>query len=80
MKLIVMEKMLNEEKLDAVFIVAGYDPEGNPLYPQLSMDAMKSGCHVWMEKPPAANVDKLKEMIDVSEGAGKYLSAPKNLQ
>jgi predicted dehydrogenase len=51
--------MLAQETLDAVFIVTGYDPLGRPLYPAIAMDCLAAGCHVWMEKPPAASWQKL---------------------
>ena len=52
-------EMLDNENLDAVFICAGYDNRGNPLYPPLSIDCLRAGCHVWMEKPPAASCEEI---------------------
>jgi len=67
------EEMLEKEDLDAVYIVAGYDKvTGHPLYPKMAVDAMRAGCYVWMEKPPAASVSEVKEMISVSEKTGKF--------
>lgn len=36
-------KMLSHEKLDAVFIVAGYNTEGQVLHAPLAIDAMRAG-------------------------------------
>jgi len=46
--------MLERGDLDAVFIVVGYDAAGRPLYPDLAIDCLDAGVHLWMEKPPAA--------------------------
>ena len=48
-------QMLEDEELDAAFICVGYDDRGRPLYPHLSVDCLQAGCHVWIEKPPAAS-------------------------
>lgn len=66
--------MLEKEELDAVFIVTGYDRQTRqPLYPPLAMDAMRAGCHVWIEKPPAASTDEIRAMMAVSEATGKFV-------
>jgi predicted dehydrogenase len=60
-------KMLEQEKLDAVFICTGYDKTGRPLYPSLAIDCLNAGCHVWTEKPPAAScaeIDRMKKAAD----------------
>jgi len=64
-------QMLINEHLDAVFICTGYDDRGRPLYPGLSMDCLQAGCHVWIEKPPAANCDDVIRMQDAARAAGK---------
>jgi predicted dehydrogenase len=64
-------EMLRKERLEAVFIVTGYDPEGRPLYPQIAIDCMNAGCHVWMEKPPAASCSEIETMKKVSEKTGR---------
>ncbi len=66
-------EMLENEELDAVFIVTNYDAEARPRYPQLAMDAMNVGCHVWLEKPPASSTEEVMEMISVSEQTGKFV-------
>lgn len=55
-------QMLEEEDLDAVFIVTGYDKKLKPLYPKIAVDCLKAGCHVWMEKPPAASCIEIELM------------------
>lgn len=64
-------QMLNSENLDAVFICTGYDDKGRPMYPQLAIDCLKAGCHVWMEKPPAASCDEIVRMQKAARAAGK---------
>lgn len=67
-------EMLDNENLDAVFICAGYDNRGNPLYPPLSIDCLRAGCHVWMEKPPAASCEEIVLMQTAAEAAGKNVA------
>lgn len=54
--------MLAAEALDAVFIVTGYDEKGRPLYPALTGACLEAGCHVWIEKPPAASCSEIEMM------------------
>lgn len=55
-------EMLEKEKLDAVFIVTGYNESGRPIYPGLVVDCLNAGCHVWIEKPAAASCKEVEEM------------------
>ena len=64
-------RMLADEELDAVFICAGYDERGRPLYPRLAVDSLAAGLHVWTEKPPAASCDEIAQMQRAAEEAGK---------
>lgn len=64
-------EMLAKEQLDAVFIVTGYDKTGRPLYPPIATDCLKAGCHVWMEKPPAATCKELEDLQKVASQAGR---------
>lgn len=66
-------RMLAEEALDAVFVVTGYDEVGRPLYPALATDCLEAGCHVWIEKPPAATTAELAALADVAQRAGKQM-------
>ena len=61
-------EMLAREQLDAVFVVAGYDEHHRPRYPQLAMEAMRAGVHVWIEKPPAASLAEVEAMQDRQPG------------
>jgi predicted dehydrogenase len=64
-------RMLAEESLDAVFIVTNYDEAGRPRYPDLAIDCLAAGCHVWMEKPPAAICDDIDRMRQAAARAGR---------
>jgi predicted dehydrogenase len=66
-------EMLRQEDLDAVFIVTGYDPQGRPLYPAMAIDCLKAGCHVWMEKPPAASCADIEQIQAVATQAGRQV-------
>ena len=67
-------EMLEKEELDAVFIVTNYDEEAKPRFPQLAIDAMNSGCHAWIEKPPAGSVSEINKMIAVSQHTKRFVS------
>ena len=64
-------EMLEREELDAVFLCVGYDRNGRPLYPQIAIDCMKAGCHVWMEKPPAAACAEIESMQEAARESGR---------
>jgi predicted dehydrogenase len=64
-------EMLAKEDLDAIFICTGYDAAGRPLYPQLAVDCLKAGRHVWIEKPPAASCREIKQMQAVAAASGR---------
>jgi predicted dehydrogenase len=66
-------EMLASEQLDAVFIVTNYDENGRPRYPQLAMDVMRAGCHAWIEKPPAATSDEIRQMMAVEQETGRFV-------
>ncbi len=67
------EDMLKAEgDLDAVFIVTDYDVRSRPQFPRLAIDVMRSGCHAWIEKPPAASVAEIDEMLAVEKETGKF--------
>ncbi len=65
-------EMLEREDLEGVFIVTGYDAEGRPSYPPLAADCLRAGCHVWMEKPPAATAAEIETLIQVSRETGRF--------
>jgi len=62
------KKMFEQEDLDAVIIVTGPDS-----HPQISIDAMKAGLHVFVEKPPANTVKETMDMAKVSRETGRHL-------
>jgi predicted dehydrogenase len=64
-------EMLAREQLDAVFIVTGYDKMGRPVYPPIAADCLRAGCHVWMEKPPAATCKELADLDALSRQTGR---------
>ncbi|MBI2298198.1 MAG: Gfo/Idh/MocA family oxidoreductase [Armatimonadetes bacterium] len=65
--------MLEAERLDAVFVVTSYDAEGHPLATPLASEALRAGCHVWMEKPPVASVEQVRELQRVSAETGRFV-------
>jgi len=66
-------QMLAKEDLDAVFVCAGYDDRGRPLYPDIACDCLQGGCHVWIEKPPAATCKDIERMQEASRSSGKWV-------
>ncbi|MFW6162752.1 MAG: Gfo/Idh/MocA family protein [Planctomycetota bacterium] len=66
-------EMLEAEALDAVFIVVGGDEWGRPAYPPLAIDCLEAGCHVWMEKPPAASCAEVEAMQRAADAAGRHV-------
>lgn len=65
--------MLETEKLDVVFIVTNYDENGHPRYPTLAQDALTTGAHVWIEKPPAASSQEVRMMMRAAERAKRHV-------
>lgn len=66
-------EMLERERPDAVFIVTGYHPDGRVQATELALDALRAGVHVWMEKPTAASVREIRELMAVSQTANRYV-------
>lgn len=60
-------------RLDAVFVVTNYLPDGRPRYPEIASAALQAGLHVWMEKPPGASVADVKALQEASARAGKFV-------
>jgi len=65
-------RMLADGGLDAVFIVTNYDERGRPRFPALAIDCLKAGCHVWIEKPPAASCREIEQMQAAADTAGRH--------
>lgn len=62
------KKMLATEKLDCVTVALP-----NYLHAPATIDALKAGCHVLVEKPMATSADEGRQMIRAAEKAGKML-------
>jgi predicted dehydrogenase len=65
------QAMIEKEKPDAVFVVTNYNREGRPVFTDIVVDCLKTGCHVWLEKPPAATVAEIERMQSAAKEAGK---------
>ncbi len=66
------KEMLRKEKLDAVFIVTGWDNKtGRPLYPPIVRDCLEAGVHVWFEKPPAFACDEIDMLREAAKKANR---------
>ena len=66
-------EMFEHEQLDAVFVATHYDDRGRPLFPRIAVDCLKAGCHVWIEKPPAASCAEIEEIQAAAEASGKHV-------
>ena len=66
-------RMLAEETLDAVFVVVNHDHQRRPQYVPLAVDIMESGCHAWIEKPPASTIEEIDAMITTSQRTGSFV-------
>lgn len=55
-------QMLKDGGFDAVFIIVRCDAQGRPLYPDLAVECLEAGYHVWLEKPPAATCADIERM------------------
>lgn len=66
-------EMLEKERPDAVTVVTNYDGEGRPRYPAIATDALRAGAHAWIEKPPAASVAEVEEMMTVSRETDRFV-------
>src|SRR5579859_2979473 len=58
-------EMLANEALDAVYVIM--PPMG---LPQIVIDCLRAGKHVFMEKPPGVSTDACAAMLDVAERHG----------
>lgn len=66
-------EMLERERPDAVFIVTSYREDGRVQATEIALDCMRRGAHVWMEKPAAASVSEVEELIETSRQTGKFV-------
>jgi len=59
-------KMLAEEELDAILALTG-----EQFHPQIAIEALRAGKHVWIEKPPAPTLSAMEQMAQVAAQSGK---------
>ena len=62
-------KMLEQEELDAVFVVLNHDAAGRPQYAPVAVDVLRAGRHVWIEKPPASSLAEIEQMQEARDQA-----------
>lgn len=62
-------EMIEECKPDAVYVCVP-----NKFHYGMTMDALRLGCHVFCEKPPAINAAQAREMAELAKESGKILS------
>jgi predicted dehydrogenase len=67
------QKMLRDEKPEAVFIVTAYEPDGRVQATQLALDVLEAGAHVWMEKPTAATLREVRTLTEASRRTGRQV-------
>lgn len=67
-----IDEMLESEDLDAVFISTGYDETNHLTHPELTVQCLRGGVHVWMEKPPATTCAEVDEMQRAEKESGKF--------
>jgi predicted dehydrogenase len=65
------QQMLRDGGFDAVLIIVGCDAQGRPLYPDLVVECLDAGYHVWCEKPAAATCDQIERMQQAAARAGR---------
>ncbi len=61
-------KMFENEDLDAAFIIIDHQ-----LHHEISIEALRNGFHVFVEKPPASSLKDTQEMERVSKETGKHV-------
>lgn len=66
-------RMLAELRPQAVSIVTNYDRDGRPQSVDLALAALAAGCHVWLEKPPAASVAEVEELQAAAREHGRQV-------
>jgi len=66
-------EMLEREQPDAVFIVTSYHPDGRVQATDLALDAVRAGAHVWMEKPTAASMEEVRQLMAASAENNRYV-------
>lgn len=62
------KKMFEKEDLEAIFIIINHK-----LHHEITIEALRKGFHVFVEKPPASSLKDAQEMERVSKETGKYV-------
>ena len=66
-------EMLEQEELDAVFVVLNHDAAGRPQYAPVAVDVLRAGRHVWIEKPPASSLAEIEQMQAARDEAQRFV-------
>ncbi len=66
-------EMLEQEELDAVFVVLNHDASGRPRYAPVAIDVLRAGRHVWIEKPPASTLAEIEDMQAARDEAQRFV-------
>lgn len=66
-------KLLNDQSIEAVFIVTSYNQDGRVQATQLALEALDAGKHVWMEKPTAATVAEIEDLRRAAERHHRFV-------
>jgi predicted dehydrogenase len=68
-------EMLAKEKPTAAFIVTDHKPDDDGLVKAtaIAADCLRAGVNVWMEKPTAASIAEIRELMRLSEESGAIL-------
>ncbi len=69
-----IQEMLKEQNPDAVHVLT--PPQ---YHAELAIAAMEHGCHVYVEKPLALNMDEARKMVEVAERKNVKLCAGHNM-
>lgn len=65
------EEILADDRIEVISLVMGLDERARIVYPELAEQALRAGKHVWIEKPPANNVDEVRRLIDAERETGE---------
>ncbi|MCB2226724.1 MAG: Gfo/Idh/MocA family oxidoreductase [Desulfarculaceae bacterium] len=66
-----MADMIADLSPDVVFLAVGYDYDKRPVHSELAQIAVKAGCHVWMEKPPASSAEEINQLAQLAQQKDK---------
>lgn len=66
-------EMLAKERPAAVFIVTGYEADGRVQATAIAEECLRTGAHVWMEKPTASTAAQVAHLAAVSAECGRQV-------